>query len=64
MRLTLPVRAKTLANRELLEVSRQHHRMMIDMMAKRDNWLLAQLCVDHLQPSKLDYLARITPAQR
>jgi DNA-binding GntR family transcriptional regulator len=52
------VRAKTLAERPMLEVSREHHRMMIEMMAGRDNWVLAQLCVDHLQPSKLDYLSR------
>lgn len=58
MRLTLPVRAKTLADREKLAVSREHHRMMIELMGKRDNWVLAQLCVDHLQPSKLDYLSR------
>jgi hypothetical protein len=31
---------------------------MIDMLQGRDNWLLAQLCADHLQPSKKDYLAR------
>jgi DNA-binding GntR family transcriptional regulator len=64
MRLTLPVRAKTLANRGMLDVSREHHRMMIEMMAKNDNWVLAQLCVDHLQPSKLDYLSRVTQARQ
>jgi hypothetical protein len=38
---------------------------MIDMLQGRDNWLLAQLCVDHLQPSKKDYLARAgLPAAR
>ena len=25
---------------------------MIEMLKGRDNWVLAQLCVDHLQPSK------------
>ncbi len=58
MRLSLPVRAKTLADREALRVSHGHHRMMIDMLRGRDNWPLAQLCVDHLQPSKRDYLVR------
>ncbi|MGO4723592.1 MULTISPECIES: GntR family transcriptional regulator [unclassified Inquilinus] len=57
MRLSLPVRAKTLADGTMLEVSRGHHRMMIEMLKGRDNWALAQLCVDHLQPSKLDYLS-------
>jgi DNA-binding GntR family transcriptional regulator len=59
MRLTLPVRARTMASRTWLNVSREHHRMMIEMMKGRDNWVLAQLCVDHLQPSKQDYLGRV-----
>ena len=59
MRLTLPVRANTMSNRERLIVSREHHRMMIEMLKGRDNWVLAQLCVDHLQPSKQEYLGRV-----
>lgn len=59
MRLSLPVRANSLADREKLEVSRQHHWFMIEAMKKRDNWVLAQLCVDHLQPSKTFYLKEI-----
>ena len=58
MRLSLPVRAKTLADGAALGVSHAQHRMMIDLLRGRDNWPLAQLCVDHLQPSKRDYLAR------
>ncbi len=64
MRLSLPVRAKTLADASRLSVSREHHRLMIEMMQGVDNWVLAQLCVDHLQPSKLDYLARARAGQR
>jgi DNA-binding GntR family transcriptional regulator len=59
MRLTLPVRARTMASQAWLNVSREHHRMMIEMMKGRDNWVLAQLCVDHLQPSKQEYLGRV-----
>ncbi|PTE07716.1 GntR family transcriptional regulator [Mesorhizobium helmanticense] len=59
MRLSLPVRANSLADREELEVSRQHHWLMIEAMKRRDNWVLAQLCVDHLQPSKVFYLKEI-----
>jgi hypothetical protein len=33
---------------------------MIEMLKGRDNWVLAQLCVDHLQPSKARYLNRVT----
>ena len=58
MRLSLPVRANSLANKAQLEVSRQHHWFMIEAMTKGDNWVLAQLCVDHLQPSKLAYMRK------
>ncbi|OWJ65142.1 GntR family transcriptional regulator [Inquilinus limosus] len=58
MRLSLPIRAKTLADPENVEVSRRHHRLMIELLRGRDSWALAQLCIDHLQPSKQDYLAR------
>ena len=60
MWLSLPVRAKTLADPNLLRISSEQHRMMIGMLKGRDNWVLAQLCVDHLQPSKLDYIARVS----
>ena len=30
----------------------------------RDNWALAQLCVDHMQYSKSDYLGRIAGDER
>ena len=59
MRLTLPVRARTMASHDQLIVSREHHRMMIEMMKGVDNWVLAQLCVDHIQPSKNEYLSRV-----
>ncbi len=59
MRLSLPVRANSMANAESLKVSHEHHRLMIEMLKGRDNWVLAQLCVDHLQPSKKRYLDRI-----
>ncbi|MBZ9962660.1 GntR family transcriptional regulator [Mesorhizobium sp. BR1-1-2] len=59
MRLSLPVRANSLADREKLDISRQHHAMMIEALKRRDNWVLAQLCVDHLQPSKTFYLQEI-----
>ena len=58
MRLSLPVRAKTLADEDSLRVSHDQHRLMIGMLQGRDNWVLAQLCVDHLQPSKNEYLTR------
>jgi hypothetical protein len=32
---------------------------MIELLKGRDNWALAQLCIDHMQFSKADYLGRI-----
>jgi len=61
MRLTLPVRANSMADAESLRISHEHHRLMIEMLKGHDNWVLAQLCVDHLQPSKARYLDRISP---
>ena len=59
MNLTLPMRAKNLADREGLALSRRQHEIMIDLLQGRDNWALAQLCVEHMQYSKADYLGRI-----
>jgi len=58
MSLTLPIRAKNLADREGLTLSIQQHAVMIDLMRGTDSWALSQLCVDHMQYSKLDYLRR------
>jgi DNA-binding GntR family transcriptional regulator len=33
--------------------------LMIELLKGRDSWALAQLCVDHMQYSKSDYLGRI-----
>lgn len=58
MGLTLPMRAKNLADREGLELSRRQHDIMIELLQGTDHWALAQLCVDHMQYSKADYLER------
>ena len=59
MRLSLPVRANSMGNTESLRIAHEHHRLMIEMLRGHDNWVLAQLCVDHLQPSKKRYLDRV-----
>lgn len=56
MRYSLPVRANSMSDRGALDISHSHHKLMIDMLSGRDNWVLAQLCVDHLQPSKRRYI--------
>jgi DNA-binding GntR family transcriptional regulator len=60
MRLSLPVRANSMSSTESLRISHEHHRLMIEMLKGRDNWVLAQLCVDHLQPSKKRYLIQVS----
>src|ERR1700752_3542678 len=59
MNLTLPMRAKNLADSEGLALSRRQHELMIELLKGRDSWALAQLCVDHMLYSKADYLDRI-----
>src|SRR6202051_1283705 len=59
MNLTLPLRAKNLADTAGLGVLSRPHELMIELLRGRDSWALAQLCVDHMQFSKSDYLGRI-----
>ena len=64
---TLPMRAKNLADHDGLQLSRRQHDIMIELLQGTDHWALALLCVDHMQYSKADYLARTangTPAGR
>ena len=59
MNITLPMRAKNLADKERLAQSRRQHELMIELLKGRDSWAFTQLCVDHMQYSKSDYLGRI-----
>ena len=58
MALSLPIRATTLSDAKLFQVSLSQHRAMIAMVQDTDRWALAQLCVEHVWPSKQDYLQR------
>jgi DNA-binding GntR family transcriptional regulator len=60
MALSLPMRAKTLADQASFRTSLRQHETMISLLADVDNWALAQLCVEHVWPSKHDYLERVT----
>jgi DNA-binding GntR family transcriptional regulator len=53
------MRAKNLADKQGLSLSRRQHDIMIELLPGRDNWALAQLCVEHMQYSKSDYLGRV-----
>lgn len=57
MDITYAIRAAGFADPENLETSRRHHRIMIELLGGRDSWAFAQLCVDHIQPTKVQYLA-------
>jgi DNA-binding GntR family transcriptional regulator len=64
MGLTLPMRAKNLADHDGLRVSIQQHDMIISLLRGNDNWALSQLCVEHMHTSKADYLLRVTASDK
>ena len=57
MDLTYAIRGSAFGDPENLESSRRHHRIMIELLGGSDPWALAQICVDHIQPTKTQYLA-------
>jgi DNA-binding GntR family transcriptional regulator len=56
MRLSLPVRSTRTADLAHAQQSARDHHMMIQALKGTDSWAVAQLCVDHLQSAKNDYL--------
>ena len=56
MDLTYAIRGAAFADPENLETSKRHHRIMLELLAGIDSWALAQICVDHIQPTKAQYL--------
>lgn len=56
MRLSLPVRATRTTDMTQAERSANEHYMLIQLLKGTDSWALAQLCVDHLQGAKNNYL--------
>ena len=63
MALSLPMRAKTLGDAHAFQTSVRQHAMMIDLLQDTDSQALAQLCVEHVWPSKHEYLrAQAEPA--
>jgi DNA-binding GntR family transcriptional regulator len=59
MDLTYAVRGAAFGNPKNLEKSRTQHRIMIQLLSGSDSWALAQICVDHIQITKDQYLAAI-----
>jgi DNA-binding GntR family transcriptional regulator len=62
MDLTYAIRANAFFDPKILETSRRHHELMIRLLRGKDSWALAQICVDHMQPSKAQYLAALGEA--
>lgn len=44
-------------NPEHLVVGRREHRIMLDLLSTQDSWALSQICIDHIQYSKKQYLS-------
>lgn len=63
MWLSLPVRSKKTADYEHAAASERDHYMIIQLLKGTDSWALAQLCVDHLQGAKNEYLRQIRGEQ-
>jgi DNA-binding GntR family transcriptional regulator len=59
MELSYVVRANSF-NPEHLVIARREHRIMLDLLRTRDSWSLSQLCVDHIQYSREQYLALLS----
>jgi DNA-binding GntR family transcriptional regulator len=60
MDLSYTIRANAF-NPEHLAVARHEHSVMISLLGSRESWALSQLCVDHIQYSKDQYLALLEP---
>lgn len=71
MELTYAIRGAAFADPENLDKSRDHHRIMLRLLSGTDSWALAQICVDHIQITKEQYLSalresadELTPSSR
>lgn len=62
MDLTYVIRTNTFSDPKALDASRKQHELMIEQLEGRDNWALAELCVQHLRPNKEKYLGRLREA--
>jgi DNA-binding GntR family transcriptional regulator len=63
MDLTYAVRGAAFADPENLGKSREQHRIMLRVLAGSDSWALAQICVDHIQITKEQYLSALRQSE-
>ena len=59
MELTYAIRGAAFSDPENLDKSREHHRIMLKLLSGTDFWALAQICVDHIQITKEQYLSAL-----
>jgi DNA-binding GntR family transcriptional regulator len=62
MDLSYTIRANAF-NLEHQRLAHQEHAVMISLLGTRNSWALAQLCVDHIQYSKQQYLTLLQPQE-
>jgi DNA-binding GntR family transcriptional regulator len=62
MDLSYTIRANAF-NLEHQRLAHQEHAVMINLLSTRNSWALAQLCVDHIQYSKEQYLTLLQPQE-
>lgn len=59
MDLTYLIRSGGFSDPENLEMSRRQHRVMLALLRETDSWALAQIYVEHIQPTKTQFLATL-----
>lgn len=59
MDLTYLIRSGGFSDPENLETSRRQHRAMLALLCETDSWALAQIYVEHIQPTKAQFLATL-----
>ena len=64
MDMTYVIRAADMSNADRLAAARGEHRAMIELLRGTDSWALSELCVQHLRPSKQQYLTRLESEER
>ena len=59
MDLSYAIRANAFSDQQSLRKSADEHTTMIALLAGTDSWALSQICVDHMLPSKAQYLSKL-----
>jgi DNA-binding GntR family transcriptional regulator len=60
MDLSYAIRANAFSDQESMKKSEREHHIMIRLLAGTDSWALSQICVDHILPSKAQYLSKLS----